>query len=99
MPPLTRSVGTISATPVSITEAIAEAASASQMAIASRGARSGQADRASAGAPAASSSDRGAYRLRGSALSSRIEDGRGNDRTLPGQSLVIAVRDLRPCAA
>jgi hypothetical protein len=29
----------------------------------------------------------------------RTEDGRGNDRTLPGQSLVIAVRDLRPCAA
>ena len=62
------------------------------------GALSGQADRASAGAPAASSSDRGAYRLRGSALSSRIEDGRGNDRTLPEPSLVIAVRDLRPCA-
>src|SRR6516162_9766478 len=25
--------------------------------------------------------------------------GRGNDRTLPEQSLVMAVRDLRPCAA
>ncbi len=54
MPPLTRAFGTISATPPSTTEATADHASASQTAIASRGARSGQDARASAGKPRAS---------------------------------------------